>query len=70
MKILICYFSGTGNTQKIVDCYANIFTTQYGDDVTLIRMEDDFKYDVNDFDLIGIGYPVHAFNAPSIVLRL
>ncbi len=69
MKILICYFSGTGNTQKIVDCYANIFTTQYGDDVTLIRMEDDFKYDVNDFDLIGIGYPVHAFNAPSIVLR-
>lgn len=68
MKILICYFSGTGNTQKIVDCYANIFANIYGDDVTLARMEDKFEYDLNDFDLIGFGYPVHAFNAPSIAL--
>lgn len=69
MKILICYFSGTGNTQKVVDCYANIFAKEYGDEVTLARMEDKFEYDLNDFDLLGFGYPVHAFNAPSIVLR-
>lgn len=69
MKILICYFSGTGNTQKLVDCYAKIFADEYGDEVTIARMEDKFEYDVNEFDLVGIGYPVHAFNAPSIVLN-
>ncbi len=69
MKIIICYFSGTGNTQKIADCYANTFAASYGDEVTLCRMEDTFNYDLNGFDLIGIGYPVHAFNAPSIALK-
>lgn len=69
MKILICYFSGTGNTQKIVDCYANFFAKEYDDEVTLVRMEDKFDLDINEFDLIGIGYPVHAFNAPSIALN-
>lgn len=69
MKILICYFSGTGNTQKIVDLYAYIFAKQYDDDVIVCRMEDEFKYDINDFDLLGFGYPVHAFNAPSIALQ-
>ena len=69
MKILICYFSGTGNTQKIVDCYANIFASQYGDDVTLARMEDKFEYNPDNFDVLGFGYPVHAFNAPSIALH-
>ena len=69
MKILICYFSGTGNTQKVLDCYADAFTNFYGDEVTLTRMEDKFEYDLNDFDLVGVGYPVHAFNAPSIALN-
>lgn len=69
MKVLICYFSGTGNTQKVVECYADEFKTKYGDEVTVVRMEDAFECDVNDFDIVGIGYPVHAFNAPSIVLK-
>ncbi|MCM1194370.1 MAG: EFR1 family ferrodoxin [Corallococcus sp.] len=69
MKILICYFSGTGNTKKVIDCFSECFTKEYNDEVTLVRMEDEFNLDVNEFDLVGIGYPVHAFNAPSIVLN-
>lgn len=69
MKILICYFSGTGNTQKLVDCYANVFRTEYDDEVTVVRMEDKFDLNVEDFDMLGVGYPVHAFNAPSIALN-
>lgn len=68
MKILICYFSGTGNTEKVVKRYAETFTSEYKDDVTLVKMEDGFNLDINGFDLVGVGYPVHAFNAPSIVL--
>ena len=68
MKILICYFSGTGNTEKVVKCFADTFKTEYCDDVTLLKIEDGVIPDVNGYDLVGIGYPVHAFNAPSIVL--
>lgn len=68
MKILFCYFSGTGNTQKVVECYAKHFTLTHGAEVTLVKMESDFSYNIEDFDLLGIGYPVHGFNAPSIVL--
>ncbi len=68
MKILLCYFSGTGNTERVVKRYAETFTTEYNDDVTLVKIEDGFNLDINAFDLVGIGYPVHAFNAPSIVL--
>ena len=69
MKIIICYFSGTGNTQKVVKRYAEEFTNKYGDEVTLARMEDEFELDINDFDLVGIGYPVYSFNAPPIILE-
>lgn len=68
MKILFCYFSGTGNTQKVAECYAKNLTLTYGAEVTLHKMEKENNYDIRDFDLLGIGYPVHAFNAPSIVL--
>lgn len=68
MKILICYFSGTGNTKKVVERYAECLTNEHGAQVTLFPMEKEFSLDVNDYDLLGIGYPIHAFNAPSIVL--
>lgn len=68
MKILICYFSGTGNTQKVVNKYAETLTHE-GVDTELYKIEDnDFKYDVTDYEMIGIAYPVHGFNAPSIIL--
>ncbi|MDE7454911.1 MAG: EFR1 family ferrodoxin [Clostridia bacterium] len=69
MKILICYFSGTGNTKKLVNCYAETFTNKYNDEVTLQRIEDEYEVDFNEYDLIGIGFPVYAFNSPAIVLK-
>ncbi len=68
-KILICYFSGTGNTKKVVtkacECLEN-----FGEEVTLYNIDDNnFNYDLNEFDMLGICYPIHAFNAPSNVLK-
>jgi len=68
MRVLICYFSGTGNTRKVAEAYAECFEKQHGAETTVVKIEDDVKINVGDYDLIGIGYPVHAFNAPSIVL--
>lgn len=77
MKILICYFSGTGNTRKIAQCFAESLRS-HGDDAETFaidelflkkRLPQDFVQKVKDCDLLGIGYPVYAFNAPPIVLN-
>ncbi|MCH5159369.1 MAG: EFR1 family ferrodoxin [Clostridiales bacterium] len=76
MKVVICYFSGTGNTAKIVEKYREQLT-QHCDTVETYAMEkllcdgipEEFLNNLNDADLLGIGYPIHAFNAPSIVLK-
>lgn len=67
MKILICYFSGTGNTKRVVDKFAECLK-ENENEVTLQRVEHKFNLNIEDFDLIGFGYPVHAFNAPEIIL--
>ena len=67
-NILICYFSGTGNTKKVVQEYVKNFEN-LGAKVSIFSMDDgELKQDVSAFDYVGIAYPVHAFNAPSIVL--
>ncbi len=69
MKILICYFSGTGNTKKVVDKYEKTLTS-LGYEVDTYKIEENnFNFNLDEYEMIGIGYPVHAFNAPSIVLN-
>ena len=76
MKVVICYFSGTGNTAKVVEKYRD-YLTAHGDSVETYAMEqllvngmpEEFVNTLNSADMLGIGYPVHAFNAPSIVLK-
>lgn len=66
---LICYFSGTGNTKKVVDEYVKSFQ-ELGFETTLHNIDSGaFDGDISKFDLFGIAYPVHAFNAPTNVLK-
>lgn len=68
MKLLICYFSGTGNTEKVIRKYAEEFEKADAH-VDVHKIEDkNFNYDLAEYDALGIGYPIHAFNAPSIVV--
>lgn len=40
-----------------------------GANVVLYNIEENnFIHDLNNFDYVGIAYPIHAFNAPSNVL--
>ena len=77
MKILICYFSGTGNTQKVADKYVSCLT-ELNNEAQAIAVEtllgdknlpDNFLTQLQNADLVGFGYPIHAFNAPAIVLE-
>jgi ferredoxin/flavodoxin len=70
-KILIYYFSGSGNTE----CVSNLFLKEFenhGVQTRVIAIEDvlnrKYSFLSNDIDLIGFGHPVHAFGAPRIFI--
>lgn len=69
-KVLIFYFSGTGNTE-IIACRIADDLRKNGAEPTLYSMEGLAKGipfpSPEDFDLIGLGFAVHAWDAPRIV---
>ncbi len=67
MKTIICYFSGTGNTKKVVDKYIEEFKTN-GWEAVAQPIDKDCDVDFSQYDSVGIAYPIHAFNAPSNVV--
>ncbi|MHA1768214.1 MAG: flavodoxin family protein, partial [Promethearchaeota archaeon] len=64
MNVLLFFFSGTGITAKIAYDLADNFRTQ-NHSVTLHRLKynNDLndKYQINEYDLIGIGAPTYSF---------
>jgi len=66
MKILLLYFTGTYNTAFISQMIADQFI-EAGHEAVLFSIESKTeKPKLGDFDLIGLGYPIHAFNEPKI----
>ncbi|MBQ7712211.1 MAG: EFR1 family ferrodoxin [Clostridia bacterium] len=71
MNAIIYAFSGTGNTSRICSLYKQEFERN-GVQTTIypVRTDMDDLPDPSAFDLVGFAYPIHAFNAPSIMLDL
>lgn len=65
-NIIIYYFSGTGNTKKITELFAEAFGAR-GAKVTLRDIVSCEAPSVEGYDGVGIAYPVHGFNTPEIV---
>ena len=67
MKVVLYVFSGTGNTLKV----ASLIKQNLNADVTVYRFsaKSGKAPSPEGFDLVGIGYPIHAFNAPEPVLK-
>jgi flavodoxin/ferredoxin len=68
-KMCLCFFSGTGMTKYVVDRLVNEFEKHHVS-VACFKIEDVAIYDLmlSEYDVFGIAYPVHAFNAPQIVI--
>lgn len=69
MNILLIFFSGTSNSEYIAKTIKKDFLL-YKHNVDLILIDcETIPPLINRYDLIGIGYPVHAFNSPQIIDR-
>ena len=78
MKVLLIYFSGTGNTKKVAEKFASSFQ-ELGHEAETVSVDglldgktlpEEFLTKIENSDLIGFGYPIHAFNAPAVMLKL
>lgn len=67
-KSIIYTFSGTGNTKKIANLYAEEFRKNDVSVTVFDIFEGCTVIDPNSYDYVGIAYPIHGFNAPKIVL--
>lgn len=65
-SVKIYYFSATENTKRVAETYVNEFANS-GVNATSERITGTTFPDNFDCDLICIAYPVHGFNAPSVV---
>ena len=68
MKIALFYFSGTGNTEKVALAY-KAYAEAEGNKCDAFTLPLKSAVDITAYDLIGIGYPIHSFNAPQPVLE-
>lgn len=66
-KVILYVFSGTGNTLKVASLYKQYLNAE----VTVYRVAKSSPPppSPDGFDLIGIGYPIHAFSAPEPILK-
>ena len=65
MRSILYVFSGTGNTMLVAREYASCLGP--GSEIYEISSSFSALPSPDGFDLVGIGYPVHAFNTPEIV---
>ncbi len=65
MKVLVTYFSQTGNTEKIARAICEEATR--ANEAELKKLEDVNPSDVAGYDIIFIGSPLHSANLPAPV---
>lgn len=66
-KAILYVFSGTGNTRIAGHMIAKALREcGYQSSVFEVTLPYSNVPDPNDFDLVGLGYPIHAFNSPQI----
>lgn len=70
MKVMVLYFSATGNTEKIAKVIGNTLM-QMRCDVTLSDITPDAdrqrKIDLKLYDAVVFGAPIHSWRAPRVV---
>ena len=67
MNIQLRYFTGTGNSWKVLDTCKNVFSEE-GHDVQISALDPNEK-EILEADIIGFAFPVYSFGIPRIARR-
>lgn len=67
-KVVVYYFSGTGNTQIIANKIVDTFKSR-GFTASLVNIETVKEVNIDDGDLIGLGFPVAGFTTYPIIFN-
>ena len=72
MKVIIVYFSGTGNTKFLSEKLLEKFKEKEVRDIELVPVEE-VLHDISSFEkedvILGIAYPVYDLMPPDIILK-
>lgn len=67
-RLLLLYYTGTYNTRLLAKEIAKSLSDEY--EVTSIEIDSKTEaVSLSDYDAIGLGYPIYAFNAPSFFIK-
>ena len=64
MKVLVLYFSGTGNTHYVAEYISKQLSSKKKYKVTLSAIEKCNKQEISNYDILFVGFPVYAGNMP------
>lgn len=70
-KLIIFYFSGTGNAKQVATWITDSAKAK-GIETQLVNIDEEesqYNYKITENTLIGFCYPTHGFNAPPLVLK-
>ena len=67
-KAILIYYTGTYNTRYIAEKIKEKISDYYDVDHLEVDLHTP-AVDLSSYDLIGLGYPIYAFNAPSFFLN-
>ena len=69
MRVLFTVFSGTGNTRRAAEYFAERLTSLGHEAEVYMIANGRTMPAIDGFDTLIVGYPIHAFNAPAAVLK-
>jgi hypothetical protein len=67
MKVVVLYWSKTGNTKKVAEAISHTLKDEKGD-VDLVGIEDAMGLDWFDYDLVCLGFPSYQWHPPKPVV--
>lgn len=65
MRLLLLYYTGTYNTRYITQKLKNQFASSFEVECLEVDKNTPEKIDLSHYNVIGIGYPIYAFNMPQ-----
>ena len=67
MRFLGIYFTGTGNSKRVMETI-NRSLVPFGHTMELVDVIKDEVKDINEFDGLILSYPIYGFNAPKPII--